>query len=54
MGKWEKTFRWNTPYPDLLMVVQNWLSRQLEELRDVGMDAREGTVEIEARVSLNF
>ncbi len=52
MGKWEKTFRWNTPYPDMLKAVQDWLYVQLSELQDVGMDPMEGTIEIEARVSV--
>lgn len=48
-GKWEKTFRWNTPYPDLLSNVQEWLRLELNQLKDVGKDPLEGTIEIEAK-----
>lgn len=48
-GKWEKTFKWNTPYPDMLMAVQNWLGDELNQLGDVGRDPRDGTIEIEAK-----
>ena len=50
LGKWEKTFRWNTPYPDILKAVQDWLWQNLDQLGDVGTDAKEGTVEIEAKI----
>jgi hypothetical protein len=50
LGRWEKTFRWNTPYPDMLKVVQDWLWQNLEQLGDVGSDPREGQVEIEAKI----
>jgi len=50
LGQWEKTFKWNTPYPDMLRVVQDWLFQQLSQLKDVGNDPREGTVEIEAKI----
>lgn len=49
-SKWEKSFRWNTPYPDMLRVVQDWLWQHLEQLGDVGSDPREGQVEIEAKI----
>jgi hypothetical protein len=50
LGKWEKTFRWNTPYPDVLKTVYDWLWQNLEQLGDVGTDPGEGTVEIEAKI----
>jgi hypothetical protein len=50
LGPWEKTFRWNTPYPDMLKVVQDWLWQNLDQLGDVGSDPREGQVEIEAKI----
>ena len=50
LGKWEKTFRWNTPYPDMLREVQNWLFAHLDQLGDAGTDPREGTIEIEAKI----
>ena len=50
LGKWEKTFHWNTPYPDTLKVVQDWLYLELDKLEDVGMDPKEGTIEIEAKI----
>lgn len=49
LGPWEKTIKWNTPYPDILGTVQDWLFRQLDQLGDVARDPREGTVEIEAK-----
>ena len=50
LGKWEKTFRWNTPFPAMLRAVYDWLWQNLEQLGDVGMDAKEGTVEIEGKI----
>ena len=50
LGKWEKTFKWNTPYPDMLRVVQDWLFLELDKLGDVGANPREGTIEIEAKI----
>lgn len=49
LGQWEKSFRWNTPYPSMLKEVQNWLWMELSKLGDVGVDPREGIVEIEAK-----
>ncbi|KAK3719463.1 hypothetical protein LTR37_004321 [Vermiconidia calcicola] len=50
LGNWEKTFRWNTPYPDQLRVVQDWLFGELSRLGDVGSDPQTGTVEVEAKI----
>lgn len=50
LGPWEKTFRWNTPVPDMLKALQDWFYMRLHELRDVGTDPMEGTIEIEARL----
>lgn len=50
LGPWEKTFCWRTPYPDLLKVVQDWLFMQLSQLKDLGHDVNEGTIEIEAKI----
>ena len=50
LGPWEKTFKWNTPYPDMLKFVQDWLWTKLDQLGDVGSDPREGQVEIEAKI----
>ena len=36
--------------PDLERAVADWLAIRLAELKDVGRDPREGTVEIEAKV----
>ena len=48
--KWEKSFLWNTPYPDQLRVVQDWIYVQLDQLGDAGTNPEEGTVEIEAKI----
>jgi len=50
LGPWEKTFKWNTPLPALLRVVQDWLWQQLEQHSDIGHDPRTGTIEIEAKI----
>ncbi|KAF2721809.1 mRNA triphosphatase CET1 [Polychaeton citri CBS 116435] len=50
LGPWEKTFRWNTPYPDMLRVVQDWLYAKISEHADVGNDPRTGAIEIEAKI----
>jgi hypothetical protein len=50
LGSWEKSMRWNTPYPDLLRVVQDWLWQNLEQLGDIGTNPQEGSVEIEAKI----
>lgn len=50
LGQWEKTMRWNTPYPDILKLVQDWLYQQLLSLGDVGTNPQEGQVEIEAKI----
>lgn len=50
LGPWEKTFKWNTPLPALLKVVQDWLWQQLEQHSDIGHDPRTGTIEIEAKI----
>jgi len=50
LGPWEKTFKWNTPLPALLKVVQDWLWQQLEQHSDIGTDPRTGTIEIEAKI----
>ena len=50
LGKWEKTFQWNTPIPDILNVVQGWLYTELNKLGDVGTNPEEGTIEIEAKI----
>jgi hypothetical protein len=50
LGPWEKTFKWNTPLPALLRVVQDWLWQQLEQHSDIGQDPRTGTIEIEAKI----
>ena len=47
--KWEKSIKWNTPYPDILRGLQDWLFMELDQLGDVGTDPREGTIEIEAK-----
>ncbi|KAK5171716.1 uncharacterized protein LTR77_003352 [Saxophila tyrrhenica] len=52
LGKWEKSFRWNTPYPPMLKCVQDWLFEQFSGLQDVGMHPKEGTIEVEARVGV--
>jgi len=49
LGPWEKSFRWNTPYPGMLKAVQDWLFIELGQLGDVGRDPAEGTIEIEAK-----
>lgn len=36
LGPWEKSMKWNTPYPDMLRVVQDWLWQNLEQLGDIG------------------
>ena len=48
--KWEKSIKWNTPYPDMLKALQDWLFMELEQLGDVGTDPREGTIEIDAKL----
>lgn len=50
LGPWEKTFKWNTPLPSLLRVVQDWLWQQLEQHSDIGNDPRTGVIEIEAKI----
>lgn len=50
LGRWEKSMKWNTPYPDILKVVQDFFWQNLEQLGEVGMDPREGSVEIEAKI----
>lgn len=50
LGPWEKTFKWNTPVPDMLKGLQDWFWLKFQELQDVGTDSREGTIEIEARL----
>ena len=50
LGPWEKSMRWNTPYPDMLRVVQDWLFSNLEQLGDIGTNPQEGSVEIEAKI----
>lgn len=48
LGPWEKTFKWNTPLPALLRVVQDWLWQSLEQFSDI--DPRTGEIEIEAKI----
>ena len=50
LGPWEKTFKWNTPVPSLLKVIQDWLWKHLKQHSDVGNDPRTGTIEIEAKI----
>lgn len=50
LGPWEKTFKWNTPLPALLRVVQDWLWQQLEQHSDIGNDPHTGVIEIEAKI----
>lgn len=50
LGPWEKTFMWNTPYPDLLRAVQDWTFVTLDGLQDVGWSPNDGAVEIEAKI----
>jgi hypothetical protein len=50
LGPWEKTFKWNTPLPAYLRVVQDWLWQQLEQHSDIGNDPRTGIIEIEAKI----
>lgn len=50
LGPWEKTFKWNTPLPALLRVVQDWLWQNLEANSDVGNDPQTGVIEIEAKI----
>ena len=50
LGEWEKSFRWTTPYPDLLKQVQDWLWVQLAGLEDVDTAAGGGAIEIEAKI----
>jgi hypothetical protein len=50
LGQWEKTFKWNTPMPSLLTVVQDWLWQALAEHPDIGNDPRTGVIEIEAKI----
>jgi hypothetical protein len=50
LGPWEKTFKWNTPLPAYLRVVQDWLWQQLEQHSDIGNDPRTGVIEIEAKI----
>ncbi|WPG97256.1 Hypothetical protein R9X50_00002800 [Acrodontium crateriforme] len=50
LGSWEKSARWNTPYPDLLKAVQDWLYSQLVNLQEIGNSPDEGAIEIEAKI----
>jgi hypothetical protein len=50
LGPWEKTFKWNTPVPSYLKVVQDWLWRHLKAHSDIGNDPRTGVIEIEAKI----
>lgn len=50
LGPWEKTFKWNTPYPDMLRSLQDWLYVKLAENADVGNDPATGAIEIEAKI----
>jgi len=50
LGEWEKTFKWNTPYPDMLRSLQDWLCRKLAENAEVGNNAATGAIEIEAKI----
>lgn len=50
LGPWEKTFKWNTPLPALLRVVQDWLWQNLEAHSDIGNDPQTGVIEIEAKI----
>lgn len=50
LGPWEKTFKYNTPIPSMLRVVQDWFWSLLEQHADIGTDPRTGTIEIEAKI----
>jgi hypothetical protein len=50
LGPWEKTFKWNTPVPSLLKVIQDWLWKHLKQHSDIGNDPRTGVIEIEAKI----
>lgn len=50
LGPWEKSCKWNTPYPDLLRAVQDWLFNMLLQHKDIGQDPSTGAIEIEAKI----
>lgn len=39
LGNWEKSMKWNTPYPDILRVVQDFLWGHLMQLGEFLLDA---------------
>ncbi|QIW98086.1 hypothetical protein AMS68_003604 [Peltaster fructicola] len=49
-GAWEKSIKWNTPYPDMLRAVQDWLMLTLQSHQDILGDPSAGTIEIEAKI----
>lgn len=50
LGSWERCICRDPPAPGLLIAVSHWLAQRLNELREVGNDPREGSVEIEAKI----
>jgi hypothetical protein len=49
-GKWERSLTGTTKLSNIVERIADWLVLKLNECADVGMDPREGTVEIEAKV----
>lgn len=50
LGAWEKSMHWSTPISPFTKAITTWLWQNLEQNADVGMDPREGSIEIEAKI----
>jgi hypothetical protein len=48
--KWEKSIQWNVPLSSLVKSLMDWLYASLEANSDIGLDPREGAIEIEAKI----
>ncbi|SMY24385.1 unnamed protein product [Zymoseptoria tritici ST99CH_1A5] len=48
--KWEKSINWNVPLSSLVKSLMDWTFQSLDANSDIGLDPREGAIEIEAKI----
>ncbi|CAK3894176.1 mRNA-capping enzyme subunit beta [Lecanosticta acicola] len=50
LGAWEKSIKWSTPLTPFNRAITTWLWQNLDRNSDIGLDPREGIIEIEAKI----